>query len=367
MRHTCVALAGFLALVAALSVAPGVHLNAAPTLVAAYNFNQGSGATLTDVSGNNNHGALTNGPVWTTAGKYGGALTFDGINDLVSINDAPSLDLTTGMTLEAWVKPSTVSGWRTVVLKEIPGNLAYAMFANQSAQRPGAEIRVGSTTYNSSGTAALSTTAWTHLAVTYDGSILRFYVNGAQAGSRSVSGGMVTSSSPLRIGGNLIWGEYFRGQIDDVRIYNGALTPSQIQADMASPVAPAAPSDTSAPSVSMTAPANGSTVSGTITLTAQASDNVGVSSVQFRRDGAALGPADTSSPYVDQLGHDHRHERHPYAHGHGGRRGRQCRDIPGRDGHGQQPATAGCEPAVEQRHDQRDDGERRLYRDGGPV
>ena len=153
-------------------------------------------------------------------------------------------------------------------------------------------------THNSSGTAVLSTTAWTHLAATYDGSTLRFYVNGTQAGSRSVSGSMVTSANPLRIGGNLVWGEYFRGQIDEVRIYNGALTQSQIQADMATPVSPATPSDSVAPSVSLTSPANGSTVSGTITLSAQASDNVGVSSVQFLSNGAALGPADAVSPYA---------------------------------------------------------------------
>jgi concanavalin A-like lectin/glucanase superfamily protein/Big-like domain-containing protein/purple acid phosphatase-like protein len=289
----CAGLAAFLALVSIVYV---VRLNAAPVLVAAYDFNQGSGATLTDASGNNNHGALTNGPVWTTAGKYGGALTFDGTNDLVSINDAPSLDLTTGMTLEAWVRPSTLSGWRTVVLKEIPSSLAYCLYANQSAQRPGTEIRVGSNVYNSSGIAALPANSWTHLAATYDGSIVRLYVNGSLAGSRAVSGSIVTSSSPLRIGGNLVWGEYFRGQIDEVKIYNGALTPSQIQSDMNTPVTPA-PGDTVAPSVAMTAPTNGSTVSGTITVSAQGSDNVAVSSVQFLRDGASFGSADSASPY----------------------------------------------------------------------
>jgi hypothetical protein len=298
VRHKYVALAGFVALASAFSVTPVIHLNAAPVLVAAYNFNQGSGATLTDVSGNNNHGVLANGPVWTTAGKYGGALTFDGANDLVSINDGPSLDLTTGMTLEAWVKPSTAAGWRTILLKEIPGNLAYGTYANQSGQRPGAEIRVGGKTYNTSGNNSLSTITWTHLAATYDGSMLRFYVNGIQSASRTVSGPIATSSNPLRIGGNLIWGEYFRGQIDEVRIYNGALTQSQIQADMAAPLAAAAPPDTLAPSVSMTAPANGSTLSGTVALSAQASDNVGVLSVQFQHDGAALGAADTAAPYA---------------------------------------------------------------------
>ena len=61
--------------VIALAIAspPAVRLHAAPTVIAAYHFNEAGGATLTDVSGRNNHGALANGPVWTAAGKYGGA------------------------------------------------------------------------------------------------------------------------------------------------------------------------------------------------------------------------------------------------------------------------------------------------------
>jgi hypothetical protein len=62
------------------------------------------------------------------------------------------------------------------------------------------------------------------------------YVNGTQVASRSVSGAIRTSSRALRIGGNTVWGEYFAGRIDEVRIYNRALSASQIQADMTTPV-----------------------------------------------------------------------------------------------------------------------------------
>ena len=72
---------------------------------------------VSDVSGNGNNGTI-NGATWTTSGKYGNALSFNGTNALVTINNAPSLQLTSAMTLEAWVNPTTVnSAWRDVIYK----------------------------------------------------------------------------------------------------------------------------------------------------------------------------------------------------------------------------------------------------------
>ena len=98
---------------------------AAPSgLVAAYTFAEGSGGTTADVSGNGNTGTLDwrHRPGRRPAGSAR-PLSFDGVNDLVSIADAPSLDLTSGMTIEAWVNPTALSGWRTVAMKEMPGGL----------------------------------------------------------------------------------------------------------------------------------------------------------------------------------------------------------------------------------------------------
>jgi hypothetical protein len=80
--------------------------------------------------------------------------------------------------------------------------------------------------------------AWTHLAATYDGAALRLYVNGALASTRAMTGPITASASPLRIGGNTIWGEFFNGVIDELRIYNRALTAQEIQSDMTLPVKP---------------------------------------------------------------------------------------------------------------------------------
>ena len=75
-----------------------------PGLVAAYSFDEGSGTTVFDASGNGNNGTI-GGATWTTSGKYGNALVFDGVSALVTINNSASLQLSTAMTLEAWVNP----------------------------------------------------------------------------------------------------------------------------------------------------------------------------------------------------------------------------------------------------------------------
>ncbi len=61
-------------------------------------------------------------------------------------------------------------------------------------------------------------------------------MNGTQVGTRAITGSMATSSNPLRIGGNVPWGEYFSGLIDDVRIHNRALSAAEIQSMMTQPV-----------------------------------------------------------------------------------------------------------------------------------
>ena len=92
-------------------------------------------------------------------------------------------------------------------------------------------------------------------------------------------------------------------------------------------------SDATPPTVSMTAPASGGTVSGVVTLTASASDNVGVAGVQFKLDGANLGAEDTTGPaYSAGVGHDDCHERLAHADRGGARRGRERRDRDVGDG-----------------------------------
>ena len=113
--------------------------SAAPAgLVAAYGLNAGSGSSVVDASGRGN-GGVVSGAVWSASGRFGSALSFDGVNDWVTVADSASLDLSSGMTVEAWVRPSKAGGWRTVVVKERPGGVVYG-----SVWGPGGWSAVGS-------------------------------------------------------------------------------------------------------------------------------------------------------------------------------------------------------------------------------
>ncbi|MFB4281840.1 LamG-like jellyroll fold domain-containing protein [Nonomuraea sp. MTCD27] len=203
-------------------------------LVAAYGMNEGSGGTVADSSGNGNTGA-TSGTSWTASGRYGPALSFNGLYSWVNVPDSAGLRLTGGMTLEAWVRPSSVSGWRTVVMKRHSGGLAYALSAGAADQRPHVRVHTTAAT-DLPGAAALPLNTWSHLAATYDGAVLRLYVNGTQVAQRAITGAVRTDGGSLRIGGNGLLNQVFSGRIDEVRIYSRALTAAQIQTDMNSPV-----------------------------------------------------------------------------------------------------------------------------------
>src|SRR4029078_10382157 len=92
----------------------------------------------------------------------------DGVNDWVTVADAASLDLTSGMTVEAWVRPSKLGGWRAVVVKERAGGGVFGLDADAGAGRPLGQVDIGGER-NAVGSTALPLNVWTHLAVTYDG------------------------------------------------------------------------------------------------------------------------------------------------------------------------------------------------------
>jgi chitodextrinase len=274
--------------------------NASATgLVAAYSFDAGSGTTVKDDSGHGNTGTISDA-TWSSSGYHGKSLSFNGTSSLVRIPDSASLDLTTGMTLEAWIRPSAISGlWRTVIIKEMPGELAYALYAKGDTSAPVGIVNTGAEQF-ARGTTTLSTRGWQHLAATYDGSVGRLYVNGTQVSSVATSGPALASNGNLDIGGNNVWREWFNGLIDDVRVYNRALSAAELKTDMATAVtaaapAPPTPTDTAAPTVPSGLRTSG--VSTTqVTLSWNAStDNTAVAGYGMYLNGAGSGSASSTS------------------------------------------------------------------------
>src|ERR1700741_3620737 len=94
---------------------------------------------------------------------------------------------------------------------------------------------------------ALAVNAWSHVALTWDGSIMRLYINGVEAANKARTGTLQSTTTPLRIGTNSPYGEFFQGLIDEVRIYTRALSAAEIQTDMSTPIGQTGP-DTTAPS-----------------------------------------------------------------------------------------------------------------------
>src|SRR5712691_5443664 len=181
------------------------------SLVAAYNFSEGSGAIVTDASGNNNTGTIS-GATWTTVGKFGSALVFNGTNAKVTIPDVPLLRLTTAMTLEAWVFPTTTpTGWRAVIDKNVDGY--YLMASSDQSNRPAVGGTFTAGNQNTFGPAPLAVNTWTHLAATFDGTTVRLYVNGVQVATQAQTTPLKPTTGTLQIGADSYAGENFAGRI----------------------------------------------------------------------------------------------------------------------------------------------------------
>jgi hypothetical protein len=202
-----------------------------PGLVAAWEFDEGTGTTTADASGRGHTGTLVSSPTWTTTGcKFGNCLSFSGTGKRVTVPDAADLHLTTNFTLMGWALPSNTTAYKTILIKEESAGLVYLMYAAPKEtwlDFGGVDVNVASAS------GSLSTTVWSHVAFTYDGATAKEWLNGVVVASSSQTGSVKISTGLLAIGGHSFWGgEWFAGKLDDVRVYSTALTQAQIQTAM---------------------------------------------------------------------------------------------------------------------------------------
>jgi chitodextrinase len=304
-------LRGF-ACAAPLGLATLISQTAFAQSIATYSFDETSGTTLTDRSGNNFNGALQNGPVWSS-GKYAGGLSFDGSNDYVALGDVARVDGLTSFTVSAWIKFASAGGGaaETHLIDKSkcngygnggPFELGVSLSHSRKAEFviypagavPAALIMSGAST------TSVDDGQWHHVTGRYDGNDLSIWVNGVQENAVRAPGLRTTNTSyQLELGGNCNGYHYlFKGTMDDVRIYDRALSQAEIRADMAQSAGDGSippPADTSAPSTP-SAPQASSVTSSSVTLSWQASsDNVGVSGYRIYRNGQQVRTSQTTT------------------------------------------------------------------------
>ncbi len=172
-----------------------------------------------DISGGNN-GTLMSSVSFAT-GEVGQAFRLNG--GFVEVPDAPSLNITGQITIDAWINPSELGG-RVVDKMTAGGSDGYLLDTYGGVVR----FIVGGTVL--SGSTFLPTGTWSHIAGVYDGSQMIVYVNGVQDGSVAVSGLIPVNALPLRIGADSAQASLFDGRIDEVELFNTALSAAELQA-----------------------------------------------------------------------------------------------------------------------------------------
>ena len=217
--------------------------------VAQWKFDEGSGLTAYDSSGNANTGTLQNNMATTswTSGKYGSALSFDGVNDYVDAGTGASLNTTGSLTLSAWVKMNAfgvIGGeyhFAQVVNKHFISGNQRSYILDLYNTNSISKIRLGISTDGINevlhgGDTTLSTGVWYFVTAVYNSSVpsMDVYLNGVKDAATKTAGvpsSIYSSSAPVRIGkmGDELY--YQDGPIDDVRVYNYARTPDEIRLD----------------------------------------------------------------------------------------------------------------------------------------
>ena len=229
------------------SVNLGVRSNTAPSLksslVAHYKFDEGNGATVYDSSGNNKNGTLAIGsssPTWNVNGYTNKALSFDGNDTITLANEIVSTSSirTNGITYSAWIKPNSIDNIQKIVGQK-PSS-GYSDLASGGLDISSGKARMiayddGIAYKYATGNTALTPNKWYLITGIYNPSDqkIKIYVNGIFDGGETsiVTFNRLVSNDYNLIGSHNYASRFFNGLIDEVKIYNRALTPEEIKQD----------------------------------------------------------------------------------------------------------------------------------------
>ncbi|MBN1672357.1 MAG: chitobiase/beta-hexosaminidase C-terminal domain-containing protein, partial [Kiritimatiellae bacterium] len=175
-----------------------------------------------------NHGTV-DGATWISGGMVGGALSFDGSNDVVTIPDSPSLDLAHGLSIALWVRASVLpkSGHQYGILTK---GINYADPSVNFLLRMAGGGNVSCWPGDVTSVSSLADDAWRFVAMTWDGYDVRLYVDGEQEGSGICGTPLTANDKPLLLGWAYGWTDRYKGQLDEVAVFSRGLTPAEVWA-----------------------------------------------------------------------------------------------------------------------------------------
>ena len=188
-------------------------------------------------SAGTNHGTPVNGLTFTTSRSgFGQAANFSGVNQSITIPHTAAMNVAAGggLTVSLWVNtpnPKAGSNGSRLVDKQTAGVADGWTFDTYDLNKQGRNVvRLGSANAGLNSTGTFTTNTWQHLAFVYTGSVVTFYVNGVASGFGNI-GNLINNTLPIQLGaprGAQAAGELFQGQMDELRLYNRALTASEI-------------------------------------------------------------------------------------------------------------------------------------------
>jgi hypothetical protein len=203
-------------------------------LISWWKLDETQGNSANDSSGNNVNGSLVGEPKWQpSGGKIGGALEFDGNGDYVNLGTNSVFDITGQITVTAWIKVNEFNYDYTAIITK--GDSAWRLqrdAATNHLEFACSDLDVPNTQWsNVLGNVNVNDGQWHHAAGVYDGEKLYLYVDGELDVSSQAEGTINTNDFPVYIGENAEQtGRFWNGLIDDVRIYNYALSVNEIKA-----------------------------------------------------------------------------------------------------------------------------------------
>ena len=156
-------------------------------------------------------------------------MTFDGTNDSAPIGTTSALNITNAMSVFAWIKPDSISGWKGIFGGATSGFIHFQLYSgglNCYVYGPNA----GYDRVDGSPTCYVSAGQWAEVGMTFGNNTLTMYINGvAMPTTVTGNGSNISSNSDVRIGWSYSTDRLFQGSIENVKVYNRALTASEIQ------------------------------------------------------------------------------------------------------------------------------------------